>query len=399
LKNDQVGLNVSYPTVARFIRQFNDPEVYVPLHTKPAEEAQVDFGYFGRFVKDGKLVKVWGFSMVLSNSRYSYNCLVTDQSVATFINCHIKSFEYFGGAPQTVKIDNLKAGVIHPNFYEPVIQRQYAEFLDYYGSAPITARIRRGQDKGKVESNIKYLKNNFLKAIKHNDFYQLEKDILQWTNNTANKRLHGTTKKVPEQVFNDIEKEHLIALPPKRFEILKIENRKVNRFAHISFKNNYYSVPCKYVDYKLTIKYSDYLLKIYDDLDCIAIHQICDKQGQYITVEEHKPIAKQRKTQMHYVDKANSFGSFTREFLNEIMIQKPLHWHKQMQGIFSLEKSFSKQIINSACKRALDYNLLSYSIVKNICSNKLYDIPKQSLVVKSNKGFKHDLKKYDFLTS
>jgi transposase len=87
--------------------------------------------------------------MVLSHSRYSYNEIVLNQSVSTFIRCHIHAFEYFGGVPEVIKIDNLKAGVITPSFYEPVIQYQYAEFLSHYGSSPVTARINRGQDKGK----------------------------------------------------------------------------------------------------------------------------------------------------------------------------------------------------------------------------------------------------------
>jgi len=186
---------VSYPTISRFLKQYKTQEVYIPLISKPAEEAQVDFGYLGSFIKNGKKIKVWCFSMVLSHSRYSYYCLVTNQSVSSFINCHIKAFEYFAGVPLTVKIDNLKSGVEIPNFYEPTIQRQYAEFLEYYGSVPITARIRRGQDKGKVESGIKYVKGNFLKRISHKCYEQLEKDLLNWNNNICNKRTHGTKKK------------------------------------------------------------------------------------------------------------------------------------------------------------------------------------------------------------
>ena len=191
------GIKISYPSVSRYLKRFKTSEVYIPLIAKPGEEGQVDFGYLGRFVKDDKPVKVWAFSMVLSHSRYSYHCLVTDQSVDTFINCHIKAFEYFGAVPHTVKIDNLKAGVITPNFYEPTIQTHYAEFLQYYNCAPITARVRRGQDKGKVEAGVKYVKMNFLKRVEHKDFYRLEKELLDWTTNIANKRLHGTTKKIP----------------------------------------------------------------------------------------------------------------------------------------------------------------------------------------------------------
>lgn len=391
------GINVSYPTISRFIKQFKTPEVYIPLIAKPSEEAQVDFGYIGRFYKDGRLVKVWCFSMVLSHSRYSYHKIVTNQSVSTFIDCHIESFEYFGGVPLTVKIDNLKAGVITPNFYEPTIQRQYAEFLKYYGSAPITARIRRGQDKGKVEAGVKYVKNNFLKRIEHKCFYQLEKDLLNWTNNICNKRLHGTTKKIPYDVFYEKERICLIPLSNKRYEILKIEQRKVNNYGHISFKDNFYSVPYNYIGKTLTIKSTDSLIKIYDDINEVAIHGVCSKKGEFISREEHKPPEKKRKTEQEYSLRAVNSGDNTYKIFNILKEKKPFCWHRIMQGIFSLQNKYSVEIVDSACKRAIEYNAISFTSVQNICKNNLYNKPIESLAILKNNGFAHDLKQYDNL--
>ncbi len=393
-------IKVGYSTVSRFLKQFKIPEVYVPLIGKPAEEAQVDFGYLGRFLKNGKLTKVWCFSIVLSHSRYSYHCLVTDQSISTFIQCHIQAFEYFTGVTYTVKIDNLKAGVISPNFYEPVIQRQYAEFLQHYGSAPITARVRRGQDKGKVEAGVKYVKNNFLKRIDYKDYYQLEKDLLKWTNQVCNKRLHGTTKKVPSQVFNTSEKHLLKTLPSKRYEVLKVEQRKVNNYAHVSFKNNYYSVPYNYIGQTLTIKSSATLLKVYDDCKRVALHAVCEKEGEFISKDEHRPPSKQKKTEEQYIQKAIAFGSDTHAFLQKVKEEKPWRWHKIMQGVFSLRHKYSTQIVNGACKRALDYNVLSYTSVKNICKNNLYDTAKEPTnSTAASSEFAHDLKNYDGLSN
>lgn len=398
------GIKVGYATVSRFLKQFKTPEVYIPLIGKPAEEAQVDFGYLGRFLKDGKQVKVWCFSIVLSHSRYSYHCLVTNQSVSTFIQCHIEAFEYFGGVPQTVKIDNLKAGVITPNFYEPTIQRQYAEFLEYYQSAPITARIRRGQDKGKVEAGVKYVKNNFLKRITHKDYGLLKKELLEWTNQTCNQRLHGTTKKVPLEVFEASEKQWLKPLPQKRYEVLKVEQRKVNNYGHISFKNNYYSVPYQYIGKTLTIKSTATLLKVYDDVQQVALHPICDHQGEFISLQAHRPPKKQKKSEQEYIQKAIAFGEHTYGFLQKLKEEKPFHWQRMMQGIFNLKHHYSTQIVNSACKRALCYNALSYSSVKNICKNKLYGKSVESLSVKEPTGedatgFAHNLKIYDQLSN
>lgn len=391
------ALKVSYASVSRYLSQFKTPEVYVPLIAKPGEEGQVDFGYLGRFIKDGKAVKVWCFSMVLSHSRYSYNCLVTNQSVDSFIRCHIKSFEYFGAVPHTAKIDNLKAGVITPSFYEPTIQVQYAEFLKHYNCAPITARVRRGQDKGKVEAGVKYVKINFLKRVEHKDFYKLEIQLLDWTTNICNKRLHGTTKKIPVEVFNASEKKEMYSLPEKRYELFKIEHRKVNTYGHISYKNNFYSVPYTYIGKKIIIQSNDTILKIYDNAEEITLHQIDKRDGEFITKDEHAPPEKQKKTVEMYHEKAAEFGSETSRFLEIVKKEKAQTWIQIIRGVFSLKKNYDTQTINLACKRALEYQICEYSTVKNICKNGLYDKKKENLSVNSMNGFSYDLKKYDDL--
>ncbi|WP_312332106.1 helix-turn-helix domain-containing protein [Sphingobacterium sp.] len=90
----QHGLTLSYSSVARYIGKFKRAECFVPLHSLPGEEAQVDFGYFGEFRRNGRGVKVWVFSMVLSHSRQSYYKVVTSQQVREFLDCHISAFEY-----------------------------------------------------------------------------------------------------------------------------------------------------------------------------------------------------------------------------------------------------------------------------------------------------------------
>ena len=107
--------------------------------------------------------------IILSYSRYMYAEIVLDQSVATFINCHVNGFRYFGGVPETVKIDNLKAAILEADFYEPLTQRTYAAFAAHYGFLPNPCRVYTPTDKGKVESNVKYIKDNCFKAREFKD--------------------------------------------------------------------------------------------------------------------------------------------------------------------------------------------------------------------------------------
>jgi transposase len=97
---DELHCKVSYPSVARYVRKFNRSETFVPFYSDLVDEAQVDFGYLGRFNKNGKKLKIWCFAMTLSHSRMGF--LVTDQRVETFTACRIHAFEFFTGVPRTV---------------------------------------------------------------------------------------------------------------------------------------------------------------------------------------------------------------------------------------------------------------------------------------------------------
>lgn len=162
------GLEISYPSVARYVENIKGKNnVCVRFHTEVGEEAQVDFGYVGLLPKsDGKKGKAWVFNMRLSYSRLDYYEIVNDQKVETFLMCHINAFRFFEGVPKLVKIDNLKAAVLNANFYEPVYQRAYKAMSEYYGYEIIPCRVRKPQEKGKVEAGIKYVKSNFFKRQK-----------------------------------------------------------------------------------------------------------------------------------------------------------------------------------------------------------------------------------------
>jgi transposase len=394
------GLKVSYPTVLRYVNRLKQSEVYVPVELPPSEEAQVDFGYLGEFKKEGKTTRLWVFCMILSFSRYAYYEIVTNQKTDTFIWCHIHAFEFFGGVPKTVKIDNLKAAVLEANFYEPVFQQQYSRFLRHYNCAPITARVRRGQDKGKVESGIKYVKNNFLKGLGHRDYDKAIQEIRQWNAHICNKRIHGTTRKVPEEVFLQKEKKELLSLPQKRYEVFSVEKRKVKPNGHFSFQLNYYSVPYEYANLEVTVKSNDNLLRVYHGLEQIAVHPIEKHQkGIYVTTQGHKPPEKQKKPESYYSEKAQQAGPHVAAFLIALKQYKPFSWQKSITGVFNLANRYSKPVVDMACKRALFYRAYSYQSVKNICSKGLYQAPAENLSVKGENGFNHDLSIYDKLSN
>ena len=122
----------------------------------------------------------------------------------------------------------------------------YKDFAQYYGFSPLPCRVASPNDKGKVESGIKFVKDNFFKGRTFTGGTDLDIRLRNW-NIEKNLRIHGTTRKVPHQVFLEEEKTCLCPLPPVRFSLAKISTRKVYHDCHIYVDYNYYSVPYAYV--------------------------------------------------------------------------------------------------------------------------------------------------------
>ncbi|MDA3792964.1 MAG: IS21 family transposase [Elusimicrobia bacterium] len=379
-KLKEMGVTAGYSTVKDYRAAIRGRKnIFVRMHTPPGEEAQVDFVYVGLTPdNNGKRRKTWVFNMRLSYSRLDYYEKVYDQCVETFIRCHINAFNYFGGVPEYVKIDNLKAAILKANFYEPVYQRQYKDFADYYDFNPLPCRVRDPNGKGKVESGIKYVKINFFAGRKFKDEDDLDRQLRNWLDNTCNQRVHGTTRKIPRELFESTEKDELRTLPREEYSMSQMGTRKVYHDCHIYVGYNYYSVPFKYVGKEVEIEQGKELLKIYYQGKQIALHTLLKGQGRFSTVDSHYPKYKrysETEYQEKYQVKMAELGEYAQQLFFLIIEKKPRDWSRNVQGILSLTKTYPEKIVNLACKRALAYDVHNYSVVKNICCNSSYNMP------------------------
>jgi len=381
LKN--LGKNISYSAVKKYIVFIKKKtKIFIRIHTEPAEEAQVDFGYIG-YTKDnnGKRKKTYVFNMRLSYSRLDYYEKAYDQKVETFINCHINAFTYFGGVPKYVKIDNLKSAVLEANFYEPIFQVMYKKFADYYGFDPIACRPYKPNDKGKIESGIKYVKNNFFLGRTFLNEDDLNRRLRYWLDNTCNKRIHGTTKKVPVELFLK-EKDFLTKLPDTEFFFGQTGKRKVYHDCHIYVNHNYYSVPFEYVGKEVEIALNKGILKIYYNYKEIATHLEKKGKGEFSTFDHHYPKYKKMSDteyQEKYQVKMKNIGPYAEQLFFLVLENQKNFWYKSIQGILSLEKKYSKKVIDLSCMRAIVYGAYKYQVIKNICKSGAYNLPMESL--------------------
>lgn len=377
------GVKVGYTSIKDEVSKIKrNSNIFIRMHTETGEESQVDFGYVGLTPDNkGKRRKTWVFNMRLSFSRLDYYEKVYDQKVETFILCHINAFNYFGGVPKSIKIDNLKAAILEANFYEPVYQRMYQQFAKHYGFQSIPCRIYRPNDKGKVESGIKYVKNNFFAGRSFKSADELDNRLASWLEK-ANRRIHGTTKKIPQEVFEQQEKQHLLKLPLESFNLIKVGTRKVYHDCHIYINHNYYSVPYKYVGKEVDIEIGKNLIKIYFNQEIIAVHPEITGKGEFSTQKGHYPKYKclsETEYQEKYQAKMAAIGSFAEQLFFCMVQHKQQSWSRSVQGVLFLAKKYSNDIVNRSCERALAYGAYDYQIIKRICKTGSYNLPLEYL--------------------
>ncbi len=382
---DSHGFTGAYSTVRDYITKLEQvaPKAYMVMNALPGEEAQVDFGYIGTLKVQGKFRKAWVFIMSLSYSRQMHASITLDQSVQTFIQCHTAALNYFGGVPETIKIDNLKAGVMETNFYEPVVQRTYAAYAAHYGFWPQPCRVYTPTDKGKIEANVKYVKNNCFKGRGFQDIQEAQTFLESWLENIANIRIHGTIRKRPKDLFDDKEKAALKPLPCQEFTFSKSANATVHPNCHIAYAANYYSVPHPYIGCEVDVIEINNLLKVYYRGKEIALHTLSrGTKGEHVTKNEHYPDYKNISSEeilSRQEQEMNSIGKNALNFFYAVLRKGDNHVYSYrcISGVLALRKTFDKDTIDQACKRAVWYESITYGTVKRICERGLVSLPTQ----------------------
>lgn len=378
----EFGYGGSYDTVRKYLRTLRkENSAYMVLNSLPGEEAQVDFGYIGTLRVGTSRKKAWVFVMTLSYSRYMYAQIVFDQSVKTFIECHKNAFRFFKGVPGTIKIDNLKAAILETNFYEPTVQKHYAAFANWYDFMIEPCRVYTPTDKGKVESSVKYIKNNCFKGRNFENHEEAKEFLADWLNETANIRIHGTTKKIPRELFLSAEAPKLKSIPKDEYTMSSSCCCTVNTNCHIAYKGNYYSVPYTYIGEQINVIEVNNMLKMFYKDKEIALHcTVSTEKGQYVTDASHYPYKKNITSQeimSRLGEEMASIGpnasAFFENYLTSSSNRK--YDYRSISGILSLRKSYTVEIIDDACRRAVEYGAFSYKTIRNICEKNLISLP------------------------
>lgn len=373
------GFTGSYFSILRLVKKIKESDIShitMPLDFKPGECAQVDFGAGPKFIDSitGEVKSSWIFVMVLAWSRHLYAEIVLDQTVYTWLGCHRRAFEFFGGVPSKVIIDNPKCAITKACYYDPQVQRAYADLAEGYEFIISPCPPREPKKKGRVESGVKYIKNNFVPLREFRDIVDGNQQLQIWIIETAGNRIHGSTHDKPLTRFEETERSLLKALPDKIPELVVWAKAKVHGDCHLQFEKCRYSAPYALVKRDLWVRAGETTIRIFRDHELVALHPRLFKPGSRSTLPEHVPphgLAYVMHDPQWCLKQAELIGKHCHQLIQNLFASTVLDNLRSAQGIIGLQKKYGAKRLEAACQRALAFDSSHYRTVKTILAKGL----------------------------
>ena len=346
---------------------------FLTLTFAPGECAQVDWGCFGSVPVGNTRRKLSFFVMVLCYSRLLYVEFTLSQQMEQFLACHLNAFAYFGArVPDKVMVDNLKSAVLRRLTGEaPVFNPRYRDFADQAGFIIKPCNVGKGNEKGRVESAVGYVKKNFLNGLEIPDFSALNPAVRVWLDTVANVRTHGETHQRPVDRFDE-EKVLLHPLPAGPFECATVHSVRASSRFRVSYDTNRYSVPAEYAGAILTLKVFADRLCIYHHEKLIARHARCYEHYQDLEDPDHpKALLAQR----HNAREQKLLGRFLAlcpcaEAYYQALAQRRLNPRHHVQKIVALSEIYGTEAVARAMEDAFAFQAFSCEYIANVLESR-----------------------------
>jgi transposase len=326
----------------------------------------------------GEIRQAQIFIAALGASNYTFSEATMSQDSASWIRSHVHAFEFFGGVPQILVPDNLKAGVTKPCRYEPNINPTYQDLAEHYGTTVIPARPGRPRDKAKVESAVLVAERWILAALRNHTFFslaELNKAIREKLSELNNRRFQklNSTRKI---LYDTVDKPALKPLAAHRYEYAEWKRARVNIDYHIEVDHHYYSVPYQLVREQVDVRLTANTVEVLFKNRRVAAHKRSSVPGGFTTLTEHMPKSHQRYLQWtpsRIITWAGKNGANTQKLVTRILENRPHpeQGFRSALGIMRLGKQYTSERVEKASARALAIGACSYKSVNSILKNGL----------------------------
>jgi transposase len=382
------GVAVSYSALYRYAVKhmgFSEKSMTVRMDdVPPGSVAEIDFGRLG-LIPDpdtGKQRVVHALIVTLVYSRHQYVHVCHTQKLHDLIAGLDDAWEFFGGRPARVIIDNMKAAVVKPDRYDPVFQRTFGLYADHHGFTIDAAEAYSPQQKPHVERSVPYVRENFFRGEQFLNLAHVQRAACKWCVETAGMRTHGTTRRHPFVEYEAFEKAALEPANEKRFDTPQWGEPKVHIDCHVQFKNAMYSVPYQYRGKQTTIKGDSQLVRIYIGGQLVKTHPRMPAGKRSTDYSDYPPekSAYAMRDANYIINKAKERGEHIG-ILAEQLLSGDFPWAnlRQSQKLLRLYDKYGYQLLEAACSRALSFDVTNVRKVENIIKNALENEKRQAI--------------------
>lgn len=402
------GSVVQTRRAVRRLRPSREVEAFLRLETLPGEQGQVDWGSFG-YVKVGRALRALSaFVMVLSWSRALHVVFTLDQTLESFVRGHVEAFEFFGGAPRVALYDNLKSAVLDRYADAVRFHPRLLELCSHYHFEPRPCAPARGNEKGKVERQIRFVRERFFAARAFRDVDDLNAQFRAWRETWAHARpCLGNTDLTVAQALDE-ERKVLLRLPEHRFETNVMRDVVAQKTPYVRFDRNDYSIPPSFVGKPLTLVASTTLVRVLNAREEIARHQRTYDQGKRIEDERHIKALVDRKRAARAATTKDRlvFAVPTAEVFLKEALKRSLNVGSITQQLLRLLDDYGRDDFTVAINEAVAKGTIAVSAVATLLDRARRRRGKKPVVridmgsdprVKDQHVNTHDLRSYDDL--
>lgn len=392
---EEKGFTGGCSTIRNAVKELRDkiPKVYVPLAFEPGEAIQVDWGQ-ATIILNGVKTEVHLFCMRLCHSIAPFVIAYPSEREETFLEAHVKGFEFFGGVSRDLIYDNLKTAVKEGWGKTAREQDKFAAFRAHYAYRPVFCNPGEGHEKGLVENLVGYARRNFLVPVPRVSSFEELNQLLQQRclKYIEHHKVQGRDMSVKEAFA--LEQKALLPLPLKPYESCKSAEVRVDYFSTVRFETNSYSVPVKWSGKQVTVKASGLKINIYYRGEKIASHPRCYKKYQTIYQLEHYiPLIEQRPRSVFHAKPVKEAQLPEQIFAYAKKLKNP---DKAMVKLLRLIVDQGLEPVLRALKTAQEKQQYSLDIIEFNLARENQAIP---LAVKGPVVNPVDIKAYDQLLS
>lgn len=326
----------------------------------------------------GEVLKAELFVAVLGASSYTWAEATWTQTLPDWLGSHTRAYAFFGGVPATTVSDNLRSGISKACFYEPTVNRSYAEMAAHYETTIVPARPYKPRDKAKVEVGVQIATRWIIAKLRKRTFFSLAELNAAIAVEVAalNARVTRHLGASREALFDNIEKPALKKLPAEPYVYAEWKECKLGLDYHVEVEKHYYSAPHQLLHEKLWVRMTARTVEVFLHGKRVAAHVRNSSNRKHTTIREHMPSSHRR-----YADwtpeslkrRAGEIGPKTSALVDVVLRSRthPEQGFRSCIGILRFAKTHGPDRLEAACARALEIGAHSYTSVKSILKNNL----------------------------